>query len=170
MSRRQAPFTFAAVEPAMGEEVPGFARLLGGEGLSVRRVQPFPEQLEAARGAVGIAQAPPPFPKANTVAAERSEFAKQHAQVLQRAVDVGRGVLVTPKQPSQQEFAKASMVVAQRMRFGGGASGAFVFEHIAERCSSALLLVNADFLLVFVLQTERWTRTVGIHVTIAQAC
>ena len=134
MSRGRAAFKLHAAEPAIGDEVPGLSRLLGG-GISVRRVQPSPEQLEVARGAAGSASAPPPPPRALPVS-EESDVARRNAHVLQRTVAAGRGVPVTLPKPTQQELAKVVLQEAQRFRFGNGVSGSQfvgIFQHIAEQ-------------------------------------
>ena len=105
-------------EAAVGDEMPGLSRLLGG-GVGVRRVQPFPEQFEGRRGGgASGANTPPPPPRQLLPVAGESGFVRQNRAVLQKAVAAGRGVTMTPPKPSQRELAHAALQAAQRGRFG----------------------------------------------------
>ena len=133
MARGQRAFKLPDREPAIGDEMPGLAQLLGG-GVIVRRVQPSPDQLEQRRGGGASAKAPPPPPRQSPpVSGPESEFVRAHRSVLQRVVAAGRGVPVTPPQPSRQELAKAAMRAAQQQRFGNEVRGVWAFRHITEQ-------------------------------------
>lgn len=138
--------TFKIPAPAIGEELFGLSRLLGG-GVSVRRVRPTPDQSELSR--IGSQPptrsqlASPPPPRGSTVAnvdvaPKPSVFMQQHIDALQAAMRKDHCVFVFKTQ-SIVEYNRVALVAALQAKASNqrGASSASashgVFDHIVDQ-------------------------------------